>query len=216
MGGAVFGALLTAFLQPYFEGKRKPKATLAATVSHHSYASPSKIKSSIDEYIYSQAYRVKLKEDFKEILRGSALYSGYTVLIIRNNSQKTIHDISVNLNNLRNIIYEIEKDSKTLQTSVSNICEVGSLKPHTECLVRFWHYDDITKSYLWNDKKSLSITANEIDFVEINYPLPKYLEEKFIQKPSRLTQKIKTNFLYVLIIIYLFIIAFEIFRSSQS
>lgn len=180
LGGAVLGALLTAFLQPFLTNLLGKRSKLSIEIVHSPFELPKFLKDSIDTYIYDYRSKIRPTIEVKDKLRSIRDRSGMSNVKILNRSKKSIEDIVVYLDGDRDFVCDLDIDGQARPSEFTKTYSVGTLRAGAECNLTLWTSTDFTGRW-YSSQTNIKVSAKEYDTIKIRLPPPGYIgAQKFL------------------------------------
>lgn len=182
LGSAIIGALLVAFVQPIWTNRIGPKSSLSVTVSISPFSLSTFLRKSISDYAdlrWNAKSNIRPSKESIEKLSSTALCSNYIQVSIVNSSNKSIDGISLSLKNHFEFIADVSVGKSSRETFFGSVCEIGELKPQSECKVDIWSGSLWYSSKYPPDKDLVKITAREYDRILVKYPEPLHIKSNY-------------------------------------
>jgi len=213
LGGAIVSALLTAFIQPILAQKIGPKSKLAVTVEFFEFRLPEYMRKSIDSYNslrWEAKSNVKPTKDTFEKLNFIQSCKGYIKITIRNNSNKSINRIRINLNNNGDIIADAYHDGTKVPSKFGKFYEIESILARSQHQVELWTFSSINSSYFTNISEVVFVSADEIDHISIITPTPNFVQRKYLLLSRKLIWKAYWVAVFFIFVFSIYITAIKI------
>jgi len=175
--GAVFGALITAFVQPLWSNFVSKRAKLFVEIRHWRFRLPRYLKDQIDEYIYNYRAQIRPSSQTKDRLRDISSSEGLTEVAIHNRSKRSIEGLVLHLEKNRDFIADLTVDGEKKPSAFGKVCTIGTLRAGGSCQVTLWTSTESTAR--WSAYDSIIVAANEYDRISVKYPATDYISRTY-------------------------------------
>lgn len=182
VGGAVVGALISAFVQPLWTIAIGQKSKLSASVQICAFDVPQYLRASIDEYSeqrWNSRANIKPKAEAIEKLRKFTSRQGYLRIALKNKSKHVINGIKLHIRDNTDIIVDSKIDGNQLPSTFGKSFNLDELLPNSTVELKLWtdwDYSDITFLRI---EEIVNLTAKKIDRVDIRYTFEKFPKSKY-------------------------------------
>lgn len=183
VGGAIFGAFLTAILQPYWTAKIGPKSRMTAVIQLSTFKIPQYLEESIAFYRglrWDRRANIKPTDDAIEKLQAIRSAGGIAHATLENNSKKEIKGIRIAFNDNQDIICDGLYEGSKATSHFGKVYVIESLPPRSVYHLDIWSYYDISQSRYYDIREKIQITAIEIDQVDIMYEPSDYNKGQYL------------------------------------
>jgi hypothetical protein len=204
IGGAILGALLTAFVQPIWAALLGKKSKIVAEAKLNSFQIPQYFVGAISEYEamrWHKGAKMRPTNETIERFRKIRLSSGYIELTIKNESKSEIHGIIVSIGDNAEVIFDCETNGDSAPSDFSKSYKIESLMPKSKCVLKIWTYSDISERSFQEIEKIINLTAKQYDNINIKYDPGLYLTSNYHYfRRNILFKSIMTSFIAIFII----------------
>jgi hypothetical protein len=174
VGGAVLGALLTAFVQPLWAVLLGKQSKLHIEIAHNHFQYPKFLHEAISDYIHNYKLNVRPTEQLKSKLRALNFKSGLSQLKITNRSKRSIEDIVIHLDGSEEFISDLTADGETRDPVLGKSHTIGTLRGGAECNLVIWTPSDLTGRWS-SSRTAIQVSAKEYDKISLAFPNPGYV-----------------------------------------
>jgi hypothetical protein len=179
VGGAVLGALLTAFVQPLWTALLGKQSKLHVEIFHHQFQYPKFFQQAIFDYVHNYKLNIRPTEQIRNRLRELDRKSGLSQLKISNHSKRSIEDIVIHLEGNGEIITDLTIDGETQDSQFGRKHTIGSLRAGGECKLAIWTPSDLTGRWS-SSRTAIHVSAKEYDKISLSFPAPEYVTSEKI------------------------------------
>lgn len=173
LGGAVLGALITAFVQPLWSNFVSKRSKLLVEIEHSHFYLPLFLDNQIKDYVYNYNLKVRPSDETKGRLLDISSCHGLTKVAIQNRSKRSIEGLVVHLNNNDTLIADLTIDGERKPSLFGKVCSIGTLRAGAKCDVTLWTIIDSTSR--WSAFDRLVVSANEYDKISLKFLAPDYI-----------------------------------------
>jgi hypothetical protein len=174
VGGAVLGALLTAFVQPLWTALLGKQSKLHVEIAHHHFQYPKFFREAISGYVYNYKLNIRPTQQITDKLRALDRKSGLSQLKISNRSKRSIEDIVVHLEGSGEFISDLTIDGETRDTAFGKSYTIGPLRAGADCTLVIWAASDLTGRWS-SSRTAIQVSAKEYDKISLDFPTPGYV-----------------------------------------
>jgi hypothetical protein len=181
IGSAVVGALLVAFIQPWWTNTISLKSKLVVTIWQYPFLVTKFMQASIEEYRdlrWNQDSKFRPSLEHIDKLRNATRAQTFSKIVIENRSKHFIESVKLSTKNSSEFCADFQKDGLETATYFGKTLEIGDLMPDSTCLIYVWLPHDIYSDYIGPEKEKFKITAKKYDHIEIRHPAPEYITRK--------------------------------------
>ena len=174
-GGALLGALITAFIQPWWGGVIGPKARLNVDIRPQDFSLPRNLLEAVNEYRFNSRLNVRPTEDAREKLGAITSASTMILVTISNNSSTAITGVAVQAASGDPFLSDLEIDGIGKPTYYGRLQEIGLLRARSHCTLRIWLRSSLATTRMNFARESVRVSADSFDKLRVTVHAPEFI-----------------------------------------